>query len=260
MEENKTHEREILNDPKLCILILQIVTTILLLLGMVGLRLSDSGLYRSVRKEYYKAANDYTDVGEVLNEDKTEQSGNESIIIGEEQSEPAELEESTIIEEDTSSVTSATGVANENSFDLRVVQTSLSNSAVKGQSMIWPLTYFKKTSDYGYRKDPFTGKNSFHHGVDLAADKGSEISAAMDGTVSAVGVGKSYGNYILVRHNNKLSTLYAHCSKIVAKEGQKINQGDVIALVGSTGRSTGNHLHFEIRIDGERIDPLWLLP
>ena len=257
MEENKTPEREILNDPKLCILLLQIITTAILLLSMLGLRLSGSGLYKEVREVYYKAANDFTAVGEVLEDDKATESA-VSETVSEQQ---IEMEESTILEEqDESPVSQVQSTVTGNSLDLAVVQTSLNTAAAKSQSMIWPLKYFRKTSDYGYRKDPFTGKNSFHHGIDLAADKGSKIASVMDGTVSAVGVGKSYGNYILVRHSSNLYTLYAHCSKIVAKKGQKIKQGDTVALVGSTGRSTGNHLHFEIRIGGERVDPLWLLP
>ena len=259
MEENKTPEREILNDPKFCILLLQIITTAVLLLSMFGLRLSGSRLYKDVREVYYKAANDFTAVGEVLKDDKTDTSDTESVVS--ETEEQIEMEESTILEEQEGNpVSQVQSTVTGNSLDLAVVQTSLNTAAAKSQSMIWPLKYFKKTSDYGYRKDPFTGKNSFHHGLDLAADKGSKIASVMDGTVSAVGKGKSYGNYILVRHSSNLYTLYAHCSKIVAKKGQTVKQGDTVALVGSTGRSTGNHLHFEIRLGGERVDPLWLLP
>lgn len=263
MEENKKAEKEIASDPKFCILLLQIATTVLLLLGMLGLKISKSDLYKTVRTEYYKMANDVTAVDEVLKgQEKAEENtaSLESTVSETVSSEEAEMEESTILDENTDiaepSDSTATGVG----LDLKAVQTSLSTDVSKAQSIIWPLKSYKKTSNYGYRKDPFTSKTAFHHGLDLAADKGTPIYAVMDGTVSAVGVGKSYGNYILVRHSSNMSTLYAHCSKIVAKQGQKVEQGDTVALVGSTGRSTGNHLHFEIRIGSNRVDPLWLLP
>lgn len=276
MEENRNPEheaekpeREILNDPKLCILILQMAVTALLLLGMFGLRLSGSKLYTQARTVYYKLANDITAVEEVLGEDKDTDTkdGDDSDSSAESQtasaieSEPDDLKESEILDENTSQPDAAVqNTAATTVFDLKAVQTSLNTGVSKTQQMIWPLKSYKKSSAYGYRSDPFTGAKAFHYGVDLAAAKSTPIAAVLDGTVSAIGEGKSYGNYIMVRHNSNLTTLYAHCSKIVAKKGQKLKQGDTVALVGSTGRSTGNHLHFEIRIGGKRVDPLWLLP
>lgn len=261
MEENKPRKQEIRNDPKFCILILQMVCTALLLLGMFGLRLSGGKLYKNVRTLYYQMANDSTSVKQVLEEEQTESDSDSVSSESDIQSEPPLMQESEILNEDAESDgTVSESMAENVVFDFKTVQTMQNTAVSKTHTMIWPLKTYTKTSDYGYRKDPFTGKKAFHHGVDLAADKGSPIAAVLDGTVTAVGEGKSYGNYILVRHNSNMSTLYAHCSKIVAKKGQSVKQGDTIALVGSTGRSTGNHLHFEIRIGGERINPLWLLP
>lgn len=281
MEENikperdeEQPEREILGDPKFCILIMQMAVTALLLLGMFGLRLSGTDLYKDARTIYYKMANDTTAVDEVLGADEATESADEdaqntdsdassaqSQTASDMESEPDDMKESQILDEDSSvgdaavESTAATAV-----FDLKAVQTSLNTGISKTQQMIWPLKSYRKSSSYGYRSDPFTGAKAFHYGVDLAADKSTPIATVLDGTVSAIGEGKSYGNYIMVQHNSNLTTLYAHCSKIVAKKGQKLEQGDTVALVGSTGRSTGNHLHFEIRIGGKRVDPLWLLP
>ncbi|WP_101908617.1 M23 family metallopeptidase [Marasmitruncus massiliensis] len=117
------------------------------------------------------------------------------------------------------------------------------------------------TSEFGYRKDPFTGQTKGHSGLDLGAGKGTPIRAALPGTVYVVRYSTSgYGYHVMVDHGGGFVTLYAHCSKILVTEGQTVNVGTVIAEVGSTGRSTGNHLHFEVRINGEKQNPRSYLP
>ncbi|MDD3229097.1 MAG: M23 family metallopeptidase [Oscillospiraceae bacterium] len=117
------------------------------------------------------------------------------------------------------------------------------------------------TSEFGYRKDPFTGQSAGHSGLDLGAGKGTPIRAALPGTVYVVRYSTSgYGYHVMVDHGGGFVTLYAHCSKILVTEGQSVDAGTVIAEVGSTGRSTGNHLHFEIRINGEKQNPRSYLP
>ena len=118
-----------------------------------------------------------------------------------------------------------------------------------------PLPSGTLTSGYGYRQDPFTNKTSFHSGLDIAADKGVEIKSALSGVVElSQKNGGDYGNYIIVNHG-AFKTLYAHCEKLTVNKGDFVSAGDIIATVGSTGRSTGPHLHFEIRIGNEKIDP-----
>lgn len=95
-----------------------------------------------------------------------------------------------------------------------------------------------------------------HTGIDIGADSGSRILAARDGNVSFSGVLDGYGNYIILDHGNGVQTAYGHCSKLLVSKGDSVNQGDTIALVGSTGNSTGPHLHFEVKIDDEFINPL----
>lgn len=111
------------------------------------------------------------------------------------------------------------------------------------------------TSSYGYRADPFTGNTAIHNGVDIAAESGTPIKAVFNGRVEiSEKSGGDYGRYIVVNHGG-FKTVYAHCESLFAKVGQQVEAGDVIATVGSTGRSTGPHLHFEIKIGDVRIDP-----
>ena len=125
----------------------------------------------------------------------------------------------------------------------------------------WPLPVAGTiTSQFGYRVDPITGKVSSHTGTDIACAEGTPILAAADGTVTvANGLdrwGGSYGYYIQIDHSGGLETLYAHCSSICVTTGQQVQAGQVIGYVGHTGRVTGNHLHLEVRIDGNRADVL----
>lgn len=116
------------------------------------------------------------------------------------------------------------------------------------------------TSEYGNRTNPVTEEYIMHSGIDIAASAGTEIRAAYNGVVSEVGSNSVGGNYISIVHTDGSETLYCHCQKILAQKGDVVRAGESVALVGSTGRSTGPHLHFEISVDGETIDPLIYLP
>lgn len=115
------------------------------------------------------------------------------------------------------------------------------------------------TSYFGYRTNPITGNNTFHTGIDIAAAQGTKIKAAYPGTVRKTGEDSRSGKYIYLTHSNGFETLYCHCSEILAEEGAVIRQGETVALVGSTGWSTGPHLHFEVHKNGTRLDPLPIL-
>jgi murein DD-endopeptidase MepM/ murein hydrolase activator NlpD len=110
-------------------------------------------------------------------------------------------------------------------------------------------------SSFGNREDPFTGRHAFHAGLDFAAEKGTAIHAAAGGTVAFAGFRPDFGWVVEVDHGNGLSTRYAHASKLFVKVGAVVMPGDKIAAVGSTGRSTGAHLHFEVLRHGEATDP-----
>ena len=125
----------------------------------------------------------------------------------------------------------------------------------------WPLPVAGTiTSQFGHRVDPITGEVSSHTGTDIACAEGTPILAAADGTVTVANSldswGGSYGYYIQIDHGGGLETLYAHCSSICVTTGQQVQAGEVIGYVGHTGRVTGNHLHLEVRIDGNRADVL----
>jgi murein DD-endopeptidase MepM/ murein hydrolase activator NlpD len=113
----------------------------------------------------------------------------------------------------------------------------------------------RTSSTFGNRKDPFTGRLAFHSGIDYAAAHGSKVLSAGAGTVTFVGSMSGYGNVVEVTHSNGLVTRYGHLSSFIAKEGQKVSTGTPIARVGSTGRSTGPHLHFEVRRSDNAVDP-----
>ena len=115
------------------------------------------------------------------------------------------------------------------------------------------------SSDFGYREHPSQGDRRFHYGVDLAADKGTEICAFADGTVTAVGESSSYGKYCIVSHTGGYITLYAHCDRITVTSGREVQRGEVIAAVGETGMATGTHLHFELQRDGVYLNPIYYL-
>ena len=117
------------------------------------------------------------------------------------------------------------------------------------------------TSEMGGRYSPITGKWEGHRGLDMAAPKGTEIRAAANGTVLLARYGHaSYGNYVVVGHGGGVTTLYAHCSALNVTVGQAVSAGDVVAFVGSTGDSTGDHLHLEVNDNGTLKNPREYLP
>ncbi len=111
------------------------------------------------------------------------------------------------------------------------------------------------SSSFGHRKDPFTGEDKFHHGVDIAATEGTEIYPAKGGVVTFSGYRKGYGNLVVVDHGNGLVTKYAHSRANRVATGDRVGTDTVIAEVGSTGRSTGPHLHFEVQYEGQKVPP-----
>lgn len=113
------------------------------------------------------------------------------------------------------------------------------------------------TSGFGVRSDPFRGRAAMHAGIDLAGPVGTEIYATADGIVSRSEYnGGGYGNLVVLNHGRGIETRYGHMSKRLVSDGQRVKRGDLIGLMGSTGRSTGSHLHYEVRIDGKAVNPI----
>lgn len=123
---------------------------------------------------------------------------------------------------------------------------------------LWPVKtqYRRISSYYGYRADPFTGETRFHNGIDIPCVTGEPVFASNNGTVVDASYNSSYGYYVLISHGDGILTMYAHNSKLLVSVGQVVKKGEQVAKAGSTGRSTGPHVHFEMRIDGSRVNPL----
>jgi murein DD-endopeptidase MepM/ murein hydrolase activator NlpD len=112
------------------------------------------------------------------------------------------------------------------------------------------------TSGFGTRTDPFNGYSAMHAGIDLAGPVGTPIYAAADGIVDRAGWANGYGNLVEIDHGKAIQTRYGHLSAILVAPGQRVHRGDLIARMGSTGRSTGSHLHYEVRLDGHAVNPI----
>jgi hypothetical protein len=123
-----------------------------------------------------------------------------------------------------------------------------------------PVDYDEVASSFGWRRHPISGRHALHEGLDFPAPKGTPIYAASGGVVSEARYMTGYGKLVEINHGNGMSTRYAHASSIVVKLGDVVEKGQLIARVGSTGQSTGSHLHFEVRMAGHALDPKLFLP
>ena len=121
---------------------------------------------------------------------------------------------------------------------------------------LWPSTAKMTTSGFGYRKDPFTQHIRFHAGIDIDGQHGDIIFSAGDGTVTEAGFHSAYGHYVVIEHTDQLKTLYGHLSSIDAKAGETVVKGERIGKMGSSGRSTGTHLHFQVMLNDQPVSPL----
>jgi murein DD-endopeptidase MepM/ murein hydrolase activator NlpD len=148
------------------------------------------------------------------------------------------------------------GIENElSSFKLDVDKR---NALAAATPSIWPAHGWL-TSRVGSRPDPITGDKDFHQGLDISADQGSQVYATADGVVMHAAAEGGYGNLIVLDHGYGLETRYGHLSRYNVKPGEKVKRGDVVGFVGSTGRATGSHLHYEVRVNGRLLNPLQLL-
>ncbi|TXR52003.1 M23 family metallopeptidase [Reinekea thalattae] len=140
---------------------------------------------------------------------------------------------------------------------LKVLNSLLGDREIQSETFVAgrPIVRGWMSSRYGYRNDPFTGKKAWHDGLDFAGKEGSDIIAVASGVVTWAGPRYGYGNLVEVNHGNGYVTRYAHCQEILVSVGDVVKKTDVVALMGSTGRSTGPHVHFEVRIDGKSVDP-----
>jgi murein DD-endopeptidase MepM/ murein hydrolase activator NlpD len=143
---------------------------------------------------------------------------------------------------------------------LAFVKTKVENeqALARATPSIWPLAGWL-SSGYGHRRDPVDGTADFHPGIDIAANKGIPVRATADGTVQVAGYQGNYGNAVLVEHGFGISTRFGHLSGFTVRPGQRVQRGTILGFVGSTGRVTGSHLHYEILLNGRAVNPLQLL-
>lgn len=137
-------------------------------------------------------------------------------------------------------------------IEAKLLQQSVSKNTLPNSS---PIDAAFNSSSFGWRLDPFNGHQAFHEGLDFTATSGASIYAAASGIVSFADQTPDYGKIVKIDHGSGLETRYAHASKLLVKAGERIQKGQKIAEVGTTGRSTGPHLHYEIRLDGNPLDP-----
>ncbi len=128
-------------------------------------------------------------------------------------------------------------------------------SVLSSTPTIWPVKGLV-TAGYGYRLSPFTGQREMHEGLDIGAPHGAPILATADGVVSFAGPLGAFGNAVFLNHGHGFTTFYAHASSIRVKEGQEVKRGQVVANVGSSGRSTGPHVHYEVQVNGATVNPI----
>ncbi|WP_237245991.1 M23 family metallopeptidase [Sphingopyxis witflariensis] len=119
-----------------------------------------------------------------------------------------------------------------------------------------PIDAMSLSSSYGMRVHPITGKVARHNGIDIPAPRGTAIYATADGIVGRAQRLGGYGNYVEIEHGNMIQTRYGHMSSYIVRPGQQVKRGEIVGYVGSTGRSTGNHLHYEVRIEGAPVNPM----
>lgn len=188
--------------------------------------------------------------GEETSEDETEDETGE-----ETQKETGENPDKAETEKPESTVPDASG-----GEDLLKAQDKTTFSPIViSEKPISPLENYTVTSRFGYRDNPISGKYGFHTGLDMAAEKGTPVKAAYSGVVSETGFTQIRGNYLVIEHSDNTETVYYHCEKILCEIDDFVRQGQTVALVGSTGWSTGSHLHFEVRINGVSCNPEYLL-
>ncbi len=175
-----------------------------------------------------------------------------------------EITENSTVNDETGETIATASFTNENSGGRDIEEkeaaegTSFASYKINANPCM-PVDSKRVTSAFGYRTNPISGNYGFHTGIDLAIKSGSQVKSVFFGTVEETGEAEDWGKYVLIKHSDGLETYYCHLSEIYAEEGAVIRRGEVIALSGSTGWSTGPHLHFEVRIDGIRVDPALLL-
>lgn len=248
-------------------LICQFAICALLFGSLFGLKQINSGVYHSINNEFFSKINENTLIDfskEIISDNgksKTEESNPVNTSTADMMNEEAESEsENTSTVEATETKGLSAEIKGEGGQDYSVysideIPANVSvNSYVLNQRMFLPVKG-ETTSRFGVRNHPITNELKFHAGIDIAADSGTPIHSAFSGEVIVADYDKWNGYYLKIKHQGDIMTVYCHCQKLIVKKGDIVDAGDVIAYVGSSGSSTGPHLHFELRINNVSYDP-----
>lgn len=219
------------------VLVLQISLVAVIIVSVTAIKFLGGDIYTDLKQWYIVNFDDDTDVNEVVNPENNQPEITEN---SEEEENQTEQSETVVLPTVTNTVLQSTNTDSVN-------------------SMCLPLQNGTVTSEFGGRINPITNVSEKHKGLDLSASEGSDIYAAADGEVILAQSSSSYGNYIIIDHGGGLKTLYAHCSKLLTEKGDIVKKGQVIAKVGSTGQSTRPHLHFEVILNEQNLNPSWLI-
>ena len=236
-------------DGKLYILVLQTIMCVIILSVALVIKTFFADLYTDTRLFYKENFEDSTNTDEVTNENPL--GATVSIISSTDMPTNAKVyDEGVSSNISTSSAVALGGPENETQIVFNEIRENILSNR-----FLAPLKSYTVTSRFGSRTDPISNSPSTHSGVDMAANYGDEILASLAGTVEDAGYEASYGNYVIIKHSSSLKTVYAHCSSLKVEKGETVKAGQVIALVGSTGRSTGPHLHFEVILNDNKVNP-----
>ena len=234
---------------------LQIIVCVLLFGAVYGLKKANSDIYKTVKEEYFDNINENIELKDYIPSGTTENATTEPITDA--QSTDVIVDDTTVVESQTmlTAVVNAQGGADYGVSDENDVPDNVSvNNYTLSQNMFLPLEG-KITSPFGLRIHPISGQQRFHAGIDIAASTGTPIYSAFDGKVIYAGYDQWNGNYLKIQHENNIMTVYCHCEALNVKKGDTVSAGNMVATVGSTGSSTGPHLHFELRINNVSYDP-----
>lgn len=244
MRENKKKK-----DYLIFTLFYQFLICAVLFGSIYALKATNSDLYDSIRDSYYLASSQknitVNDVSKYIEKEK-----NSTVT------EPTEEQKAEPVSEKKEENTlSATIEKTEQAKESEATPANVSvNSYVLNQRMFLPVKG-TVTSEFGERQHPITNEEKYHAGIDIAAATGTPIRAAFDGEVIVATYDEWNGNYLKIKHDGDILTVYCHCQKLNVKKGDIVKAGDVVAYIGSTGSSTGPHLHFELRIANISYDP-----
>lgn len=220
-----------------------------------GLKSTNSDIISTLKDEYFDKLNENFIADEIEEASKSQKTVNKESEESTAVSETQKSAEETTVDSTLSAEIKAEGGADVSIDSVNEIPSNVSvNGYTLNQKMILPVQG-ETTSEFGVRIHPIDGDLRFHAGTDIAAPTGTPIYAAFDGTVTESEYDKWNGYHIKLQHDNNIMTVYCHCEKLNVKKGEVVRAGEIIGTVGSTGSSTGAHLHFELRINNVSYDP-----